>query len=811
TRLPDEVRRDRAKTLLEPARAELPAHSWGIIRQCRFLSGEDKQEAAIRLLGEEIAAGRGGPEIYSQLHNILSRLGFAVEAEELELQWMAAEPQDARPVLERSRSQSMAGHRQAALELLLAFLQQTPGDLSVRREALGIAQEIGELELADDLVAALSRESRNAISRMQLQLRLARAKSQENRVAEPEDALAAYRRSLELDPSQSDLRRLILRLEDGGEGYPLISRFRYSAEDVLGNFEVGDRESGAPSSLLLDQMIIRYYPDAAAVTETHQIRRINDLRGVEAHEQADRSANAGEVITLRTIARDGLSYLPSRVAGSFSMPRLEPGAFIEEEYRDFSPSPGPNPLRGTTFFFQSQDEPFLHSELVIILPPDARGSFRVRNFKGEIIEEELAEGYRAHIYRMRNVPRVLPEPNTPDPQDVLPVVAFGEDRSPAAIPRAMHARLRAQLAQNPLLEGKAKTLCADSENPREQAAILYDFVQEKIQDGSPNDSPTETLMRGQGDRFHLYLALLEAAGIPHRLALAARAHESLLARPEPFFLGEDAYPLPAAQVLPESEEPFWVYASSPRHAPLGSIGGSLLAAPVLMLELGSQQLSRLPAGDRRVGMGWHVRGQLRLNQEGRARLQARAEIDGDTGLQLADQIRRLQANRRDMVAGSLAGQMFQGWTVESAQLGSMAPGEGLSLEATLVKRQALSPAGDEFLMALPVSPTNLFASYGGPSQRTQPMQLSGFMHSSWEIEVDPGDAFRLAEIPESSRVRHPLLDHELLFSLEEQKLRLRLSLTRRPGRLAANRYPEWRQMLRRLDLAENNRIRLQAR
>ncbi len=837
-RLPEEVRRNRSKSLLEAARLALPEHSWAVIRQSRLLSGEDQQEAAIRLLRDEIAAGRGGPEIYSQLHAILSGLRFGAEAEELRELWAAATPHDARPQLARSRSLSRGGQKHAALEVLLSFLGTVPGDPAARRQAMDIALEIGELAVASKLVGSFLAESRQLARKLELQLRLAKAKGDGDRVAElsielanlPEanaqqlrragrelmshglrrEALLAYRRSLGMDSAQTSLRRLIARLEEGGEEYPLIAKYRYSSTELLAGFESAERERSAPSSLVLDQMIIRYYEDAGSVTETHQIRRINDLRGVEAHEQAEQAANAGEVISLRTIGRDGLSYLPSRVAGSFSMPRLAPGVFIEEEYRDFSPSPGANPVRGTTFFFQSQDEPFLLSELVVILPPNARGSFRVRNFTGEVIEEELGDGYRAHIYRMRDVPRILPEPNSPDPQDVLPVVAFGEDRSLTAIPRAMHARLRAQLATNPLLEDQAAEICRGLGSDLQKAATIYDFVQEKIQDGNGNGSPTATLLRGQGDRFQVYLALLCAADLPLQLAIAAPAHESLSAQPEPFFLGEDIYPLPAAEILPGTPEAFTVYAGSPRYAPMGTISGHLMGAPMLRLSLGGQELSRLPSGDRSEGMGWHVRASLRLDASGKASLEARAEIGGDSGLQLAEQIRKLQANRRDMVAGSLAGQMFQGWTVESARLGAMEPGKGLSLEASLVKRQALSPAGSEFLMGLPISPTNLFASYGGPSERNQALQLSGFLHSSWEVEIDPGKGYRLAEIPESSRVLHPLLDHELNFSLEGQKLHLRLSLTRRPGRLAANRYPEWRQLLRRLDLAESGQIRLQA-
>ena len=109
---------------------------------------------------------------------------------------------------------------------------------------------------------------------------------------------------------------------------------------MVAAFQPTERETGASSTLLLDRMVVAFRPDGSYVREVHQVRRLNDQAGVAAHEEARAAADADEVIRLRTILPDGTSVVPKRVAGSFAMPRLAPGAFVEELWTERVDGPG---------------------------------------------------------------------------------------------------------------------------------------------------------------------------------------------------------------------------------------------------------------------------------------------------------------------------------------------------------------------------------------------------------------------------------------------------------------------------------------
>ena len=120
--------------------------------------------------------------------------------------------------------------------------------------------------------------------------------------------------------------------------------------------EAGERERSAGSTLVLDRTTARMLGDGSFVEEIHQVRRINDQTGVAGHEQQEAAARADRVLRLRTLRADGSSAVPKRVAGSYSMPGLEPGVFVEALYQLDADGPSGGPVRGPEFYFQGADE-----------------------------------------------------------------------------------------------------------------------------------------------------------------------------------------------------------------------------------------------------------------------------------------------------------------------------------------------------------------------------------------------------------------------------------------------------------------------
>jgi tetratricopeptide (TPR) repeat protein len=833
--LPLEIRRGRARTVFDAVADAFPDHHQACLRRASFFEDQDQREEAVRLLEARVAAGVAGPETFDRLHRLLNALEFHAEARRLRALWREALPRDPRPVLLDAGERAAAGDARGALAMLQEMLQRAPLD-TVRRRALDLAPDLGEADLAMRLVTELHRldpddvsawvaraDTARAVGRTdeahELYLRIAaHADASGADVRHAGDALLrdglereardAYERSLQIDPSQHDLRRSLLRLGDAQEEFPHLARFRRDGDAIIAAFQPGTREESASSSLLLDQLLVEVLPDGSMIEETHQIRRINDLRGVERYQEARAAATAKELVLLRTVAPDGKSYVPNRVEHSFSMPRLEPGACIEWVYRNYARAPGPEPMRGPVFHFRGADEPYLLSELVVILPAGHRGDFRVRNLpeKPEIIA--LDDGTEAHVYRRTDVPRLPEERSTPPLDELVPVVALGEDAAPGAVVRELWSEAAARGYVTPQVAQQTAHVVEGLQSDLEKAKAIHAFVHESIAEGGGPADPTAILTLRRGPRFFLEAAMLRLAGVPVRNAAAANAHEDFDTSAAPLFLGHDEYDVPALLIEPRDAAPVWLFADAPRHAPLGMVPYLRLGAAALVQEGPGAALVRIPRGTPEDEVGMVVRGTLALQTDGSATMEATGVLRGAVGLAAAEQLRTAEENVRQVVARQVAGRSFPGWALREASLDVREHGEPLALRAVLEKRRALEPAGAVLLMGLPLDKLAFLSSFGDRPTRTLPFRISDLLSSTWEITIDPGPGHRFLEIPSSVRVRNLLVDYNLTFRSDGDKVVVRRDVVIWPGTLATSEFANWLEVLHRLDQAEAAHLKL---
>jgi tetratricopeptide (TPR) repeat protein len=834
--IPLEVRNGKVRQLVEGIGERLGNHHRLLMARATLLEDEDRREEAVRLLQVEVDAARAGPETFARLHGILTGLRFESEAERILEPWTEAAPADTRPVLIRAALRARGGDTRGALALLQEALARQPSDLAIRRRVLQLALDLGDAELALESLAALHAEERDSLSalldRANLFRRLARtdravelyreiaghgeAGPGEMRLAgdrlyelgDKPGALAAYRETVAVDPSQHQVRRLLRRLGGETEDFPAIARFRRSGDAAIEAFEAGDREKGSASSMVLDQMIVQVLPDGSMVQETHQIRRLNDLRGVERYQSANQAAGSADVVLLRTIATDGNSYVPNRVQGGFSMPRLAPGAFVEWILRDYQGAAGARPWRGPMFLFQSDQEPYVLSELVVILPPEPRGSLRVRGFPEPPQRIALENGNSAHVFKRVDVPRLETERLTPPLEELVPVVAYGEDGEVQALARRAHALALRRTYGTPYVTAKAWEIVADIRGDRARLAAIHRFVQQ-IPDGGGTTDPTAILLRGQGARFFLEAALLEAVGMPLQHALAADLREDLRYRPEPMFLGEERYEIPALLVRPRDGAPVWLFAGSPRYWPLGEIPNPRLGAAAILLAEGRSTLTRLPDGDRVNSQGFRMTGALTIGPGGSLSVDADLVLRGAVGLDAAEQIRNLEETIRELAARQLITGILPGWTLHDVGLVDLQePGSTLRLRANLVRSGALKPAGNSWLLPLPLGPGNYMSTLGDRAQRQHSLRIASSTSASWEFAIDPGRNYRFAEVPQPVQVQHPIIDYSLRFRLQGRVLVVSRELYQKPGIVPAARFDEWLTLLRKLDQAEAVNLRL---
>ncbi|HEU4419849.1 MAG TPA: hypothetical protein VFT55_13035, partial [Planctomycetota bacterium] len=464
-RLPDELRKAEARALEERAIETLPAaHHAARLAKANLLDEQDQREQALRLLAESPAPG---PETFSQRLGLVRKLRFHAEVVPLLQAWVAACPRDPVPLQALANEGGPARDARAVLGWQRQALAVRRDQPALLRQAFRTALDLGEHELAAELLPAIAPAFGAAptVLHLRCELELAQARSLPSvpdlmhtialhpdvdpdtllhlasiwaRSADAAQTAACLRRSLELDPDQPNVRTWLAQLGEARPDDAEFARFRVDVDAVRTTFQAGERERGASTTVLFDQRIVAFRPDGSWLAESHELRRINDLAGVEAWRSAPPLAGASEVLLVRTIGVDGRTYVPHRVQGEYAMQRLEPGAFVEWRYRERGSAPDAAPLSTAPFFFGSTDEPCQRSELVLILPKSGpgelrtRGELRTHDVAAPTATHELADGRRALVYTRTDIAALPQEQHLPPPPELLPFAEFAEDTPPFA-------------------------------------------------------------------------------------------------------------------------------------------------------------------------------------------------------------------------------------------------------------------------------------------------------------------------------------------------------------------------------------------
>lgn len=841
--LPSEIRNGLVRSLVESAAEELGDHHYAEVMTARLLVEEERSEDAVRLLQARLERHPTESSTFAILETTLRDLGFRAHLTELWLQWREAVPTDLRPLLNLVNEERYSDPK-LALSHLLEALQSRPGSTVLRRRAVDIAAPLGERALCAELNAWLQRDdpesvearvAKSAIQRdagdvagaVALDAAVAvdaaatvdQALEAAGRLAlagATDQARAAYAAVAARAPEQHAARR-IARTLAAEAPLPHFARFRHDADAVIAAFEPGELEKTSSVTTVLDHRIVQVLPDGSQITETHIINRANDLRGVEILKDASSAARADEVLRVRTVTPSGASFVPNRVQGTYSMTRLEPGAFVELWTRSRRTAPDAGPWRIADFVFQSSAEPLRLSEFVVILPPEHPGTFRIRRFGDGVRETvDLGDGNTAHVFRHTDQPRLETEPLTPSTEDLVPIVTYGEDELLSVKTRSAYARAVSRATPSAWVAATTASILQDVQGDTAKVHALYDWLQANIQDAERGSAdPTEILERRRGSRFYLFAAMLEAAEVPFDHLLAAAALDAMSNASEPLFHGDPYLPVPTIRIRPRDAAPgatpIWMFSDHPHYMPLGELPPERRGATAVLLGLGTHEVLEVPGGNREADMGWRFAADVTLREDGGAQIEMTGDKRGDMGFIYAAQLRHLPADQRSLVARQIASQFIPDWTIEKSGLEGLDPGERLFVRVAGDRRGFVQTAGEDRIIELPMSAYELVGSLAPRAERTLPMVVTSLDFSAWRVTVDPGPALRFAAMPKSLDLRHRLLDYALHFSRDGDKLVIERSLRQRPGRLEPADYPAWRRMLQQIDAAEAMGLKLRER
>ncbi|MEZ6188746.1 MAG: hypothetical protein R3F62_27555 [Planctomycetota bacterium] len=830
--LPQSLRRQRAQRALERALELDPEHVEAQRRRAELSFRDDRELDGIQRLEAILSAVPGDHATRLRLVNALLQKGWVLPAERAlsELEQLAPSLPgvlEARARIFRARDDELG--EQASRELL--YLEDRSRISSVlARFDLALAR--GDLPAAREVLAALGELGVSDDARQRLEERLARAGGddearlavlRERASARPWDEArqraliealielggeAREREAVErLDallaeaPGRHELRALreALRGEDGR----FWEAWEPDLEQVLADAPDASHWPRAATVCLFDQTVTRVYPDGSAEDAVHQIWRVLTQEGVERYGSRPQ---AGRLLTIRTRTPDGAILEPIRAGNTFEMPGLAPGAVVEHAYRSES---GPARLQYSNgpFYFQDPDltEPFWLSRWVIWIHEDAPVEVVQKNMgrKGILVRREQRGPWTIHEFTARDQPRREQEPLAPHRDEVLPWVKLVEKVGLEEL--GEFNRTRAILAQQvtPSVARAAEAATAGLDAPLARAQALFRFVHERVTRQGNETRPAEILAAGEGSKTSLYLALLRAADVPHRFAMAARPRD-VGGRPVNWALPElGVFQTPLIRLDLEGG-PRWVFAEGAPGSPFAALPPEVWGATAYVCQHGGGTLDVVPAGSpQERTQESEVALSLGLDA---SRFELRKVLPdyGLYGLKERfagvpeDRLRRVfvgQVNELYPAARLLSG-AFEDLEAPGVPLTVRVEGEG----------QLVTVQQGQTLLKPPFSPAQLGRSLGAFPRRAMDLVLDGLsLHDRATVELGP---YRCPRVPEPVLLVTPHGQFSLLYRQEAGRVTVERSLELFRGRVEAKDYPAFREFLQQIDEAESRALLL---
>jgi len=846
--LPADHRKRTVTRICEEVLASHPDVVPLLVLRALDLHGDDRSEEAIAILRDRVLPLRSD---HLHIHLFLARIyrSLGWEKEWREIMDRVWELWPGHPLIASDLVEVWRGRQRPdkALEIAEVSLAVDHGQNRLRRVRAQLLRDLGRVdeavaslrvlldregdrfevteELAQLLEAAgktdeslaLRRELADRFPRYPLvQKRLADALYRTGSVRE---AVTILRGILEGAPGFHFARDLLLLLdtESLAEGGSLLedeevifSLFREDVADLLRAAPPRSDWPSAGSIAVFDDVILRLYGDGSTRSETQQLFRIFDRRGIEKHgtEQV-----AGDVMDIRTIRPDGSVLEPIMLSGTgqFTMPGLTEGAFVHTRYFVRTAPIAGEPIRLPVFYFQDvdMDEPFARSRYVVIVPSSLDVQVRPLDFDGE--KDEFVMGSaRVHVFEKKNARAVENERFMPDPRTSFPRVAIDQPRTHLEVNALYRREVLERIRPTRELEGQVQAVTQGLLTDREKARALHAFVRSHVKNEAGSTEATAILVTREGSRFFLLAGLLRAAGIPFSYGRARVAPE-LDQDLEDEILGENFYVEPVVRIEPrDGGDP--IYFGTDLDLPFGVLPTRLLGGPVFLVAGVSGSLETLPTlpPEDRVTQVNHV--ELVPGDGSRVyRVQLLTEIPSPEGFALKTAVLNMEDSRRRLVGMGALGARVTGAAFESVDF----PGLEEESEPLRIRVVASLPEGSlesvEGGRALrpPLEALGLTEVFASGAERKHPIVFRQYDLRTDTAEIDPLPGLRVKSLPDDLVLESRLGRYAISFREEGGKILVVREIDFRPVTLAPGDYAALLVFCRSIDQKERERIVLE--
>lgn len=689
-----------------------------------------------------VALGRGLPEQAEALAEAADGAGGSCDALRLLAEQAARRDAVAR---EEALVRTLAGCR-GGQDRLARLLEQ-------RGDAAGLLQLLEPARLARPLAVgpalqragALAALGDHAAARRALEVPLAAwprsapllraAADQAEWAGDGAGARALRERALVVDGSDLGLRRA-LALADGTE---VLADAASDGLATLAAYQATRPRETAGAALVLDAAAVELHPGGALTERVHQVIRVLDQEAVDRYGELSAPPGA-QLLALRTLKADGRVLEPEggEGKGSASLSGLEPGDAVEIEYlRSTRPTASAHGVAADAFYFATPGASMFRSTYLVRAPAGLGLAADAHGLPAPEVRREGA--FDVVRVERTDVPALVPEPSAPAPPEYIPFVQVGVDGGREAVQLALADAVAGRAAATLEVRRLADELRASAgpaAGPEALARAAYRRVRELVVGtGSPfGDEASQVLSRGRGSRLVLLQAVLQALGLPARLALV---------RPEAAdatdyrFPGPGTWSHPVLRVgLPDG--PRWLDPSL-RQQPFGALPERALDAEAIVLPAPGEppEVTRTPAASGRPE-GRALSLEVTLAADGSATVEGVDRYQGALGAGAKAAFERLDETARRQAVEQLLARAFRGLTLQALAVeGEDDPEAPLAIRwRGTVPGLARDGEGGVVLEA-PLLPLRLGARYVQLAARTTPLLLEATERATLRLTVRP--------------------------------------------------------------------------
>jgi len=357
------------------------------------------------------------------------------------------------------------------------------------------------------------------------------------------------------------------------------------------------------------------------------------------------------------------------------------------------------------------------------------------------------------------------------------------------------------------LRDKAAEITAGMKGGLEKAKAVYSFVNDLVKDDAGPDEAIDVLLEARGNRFSLFLALLEAAGVGHDI-LRCGLREGYRPVPDDWSkVSLNLFP----QALVRLDRGTLVSMSS-RLTAFGEIPPYLFGAQAMKVTGVPERIETLPGGDPLAHRTFDITLDARVDGDD-ALITGTVVFPGFGRTGLQEQLQKIDTlRRRQLFEYGLMREIYPGARVNDLEItGIDEPGGRPAFRFELSAKGFVFPAADGKACKLLPKQSLLTRQFIRKPSRVFPMVRRGYSSYRMEMNVDLGENLRLERLPAGLVEKGFFLNYSLLTRRTAAGFRVERVLELLPADVAPHEYPGLIEMLTAIDEREVVPVTLAAR